>query len=94
MFVAICFWCLYFFVRSSKSEPECIVNDSLVEKHVMVNKMAVGDIPFGVILEEFMKVQDKADFINKKLKKNKREVHTFIVTPNLNETKEDLIKAF
>lgn len=56
--------------------------------------MAVGDIPFGVILEEFMKVQDKADFINKKLKKNKREVHTFIVTPNLNETKEDLIKAF
>ena len=94
MCVAICFWCLYFFVRSSKSEPEFIVNDSFVDKHVMVNDMAVGDIPFGLILEEFMKVQDKADFINKKLKKNKREVHTFIVTPNLNETKEDLIKAF
>lgn len=91
--VAICFWYLYFFVGSSKSQTPT-VDDSFITKHVLESDMDVGDIPVRVILEKFMRVQEMAGFINKKKSKNKRTIHTFIVTPDLVETKKDLINAY
>lgn len=87
VFYVLCFLCLYFFVRPSRSEFK--VSNSFKAKHVLINDNAVNNIPFSFIHQKFNEVQEKG-----LLGKTKRLRHTFFVTPNLATFQENLIEAY
>lgn len=71
------------------------VGEGFVAKHVMEHKRIVDNIPLMSILKKFSEVQEYDYFINrKKIWKNTRSIHTFIVTKNLTVFKNDLINEY
>lgn len=86
VFNAVCFWCLYFFVRSSKSEPEFCFDNKFVNKHVWLNNAEVDHIPLTAIKKRFNEC--------KSCLSKGRSRHSFIVTKDQDYLKEQLIEAY
>ena len=89
VFNAICFLCMYFFLRSSKSEPEYSFDNKFVNKHVWVINKEVYSIHFPEIQDRFNEYHQNYAFRNRP-----RSKHSFLVAPDLAHLKQQLIEAY
>lgn len=86
-------YCLCFFVMPSKSHN---VDPTFVAKHVcfIEKDIVVSEIAYSFIREKFNEVQKSKYAHLIKPENNKRPLHTFFMTSNLENFKKDLIKTY
>lgn len=87
--------CNYYFVWGSR--PSVVLSPSFVKKHILfIESSSRGtnhSVPFVYIKQGFDIVQNTSDFINKN-GKNTRKRHLFLVTSDIEATKDDLVLTF
>lgn len=93
VFLTFCFLSMHIFVYVY-AQPIPIVSGKLIRKHILQleNDMEIDDIPLSYIRKHFDEMQ--IDRRNNFIENRDRKIHTYIVTSNLLDLKDNVRTAF